>query len=259
MNATSWTFGILAGVLGYYSFGGRVVNAQEHTGKVRNPAALSAGEVALVRISAQAARGNLDALDAELHSGLGAGLTINQVKAALEQLYAYCGFPRSLNGIARLMAVVDDRKRQGIRDEQGKTHEPLVIGDRYERGRVILERLTGKPQSKPAPGFGEFSPEIDRFLKEHLFADIFENPILSYRERELVTIAALASMDGVAVQLNAHLNMGRNVGITDVELIQLADLVESAVSRAQANGLRKLLGQAEKPVVDEGKESGEQP
>jgi quinol monooxygenase YgiN/alkylhydroperoxidase/carboxymuconolactone decarboxylase family protein YurZ len=111
--------------------------------------------------------------------------------------------------------------------------------------------LTGVRQSKPAPGFGEFSPEIDRFLKEHLFADIFDNKTLSHRERELVTIAALASMSGVGSQLKSHIAIGRNTGIDDVQLIQIADLIDSAISRTQANQLRQLIGKPELPAVDD--------
>jgi NAD(P)-dependent dehydrogenase (short-subunit alcohol dehydrogenase family) len=50
---------------------------------------------------------------------------------------------------------------------------------RLERGRKVLETLTGTPQAKPAPGFGVFAPRLDAFLKEHLFADVFESDVLS--------------------------------------------------------------------------------
>jgi alkylhydroperoxidase/carboxymuconolactone decarboxylase family protein YurZ/quinol monooxygenase YgiN len=194
----------------------------------------------------------LEKLDTELRSGLEAGLTVSQLRTSLEQLYAYCGFPRSLNGITTLKKVVEDRKKLGIRDAEGKHHEPATCGDRYERGRATLERLTGTPQAKPAPGFGEFSPEIDRFLKEHLFADIFDNQILTSRERELLTIAALTAMTGVEAQLKSHISIGKNTGITDAQLTETADLIEQTVNRTQANQLRKLLGLAEPPVMSEG-------
>lgn len=206
---------------------------------------LTVQEAALVQISAHTATGNLTALDGALRTGLDAGLTINQIKAALEQLYAYCGFPRSLNGINTLRTVLDARSQQGIKDPIGQTYQPIEGGDRYERGRTTLEKLTKVAQAKPAPGFGEFSPEIDRFLKEHLFADIFDNPVLTHRERELVTIAALAAMQGVEPQLRSHVGMGRNTGITNAQLAQVAELIEEAVNRSQADQLRQLIGHQE--------------
>lgn len=47
----------------------------------------------IVTIAANTATGNLDALRTELNAGLDAGLTINQIKEILMQIYAYAGFP----------------------------------------------------------------------------------------------------------------------------------------------------------------------
>jgi alkylhydroperoxidase/carboxymuconolactone decarboxylase family protein YurZ len=125
----------------------------------------------LAAISALTATGNIESLKAQLGSGLDAGLTINEIKEALVQLYAYCGFPRSLNGVSSFMQVLEERKKKGITDVAGREATPLKeSSDAYERGRKTLETLTKTPQSKPAPGFGEFAPRIDAFLKEHLFA-----------------------------------------------------------------------------------------
>jgi 4-carboxymuconolactone decarboxylase len=140
------------------------------------------------------------------------------------------------------MKVLEERKKKGIADTEGKTAAPIdESSDKYERGRKTLETLTGQPQSKPAKGFGEFSPEIDRFLKEHLFADIFDSDVLSYQERELATISALAAMPGVEPQLESHLSMGMNVGLTEGELSQVFDLIEKSISQSQAETARKSL------------------
>lgn len=42
------------------------------------------------------------------------GLTVNQMKEALSQLYAYTGFPRSLNALGTLQKVME----QPVDDEQ---------------------------------------------------------------------------------------------------------------------------------------------
>ncbi len=75
-----------------------------------------------------------------------------------------------------------------------------------------METLTKTPQTKPAKGFGEFSPRIDQFLKEHLFADVFENDVLTYQQRELATISHCGNA-GVEPQLQAHIAMGINTGL----------------------------------------------
>ncbi|MCQ9639540.1 carboxymuconolactone decarboxylase family protein [Chryseobacterium sp. WG14] len=193
---------------------------------------LDSRQQSLVKISALTAIGNLEDLQIQLNEGLDNGLTINEIKEELVQLYAYCGFPRSLNAINAFKTVVEDRKAKGIADSEG---EKIITEnnppDKYEQGRKVLEVLSNTPQIKPAPGFGEFAPRIDAFLKEHLFADIFASDVLTHQQRELITIAALSSMKGVEPQLKSHIAMGRNTGITDDQLIVLATVVETIINK----------------------------
>lgn len=81
---------------------------------------LNAKEQSLVKISSLTATGNLENLKVQLNAGLDSGLTINEIKEALVQLYAYCGFPRSLNAINTFKTVLDERKAKGINDIEGK-------------------------------------------------------------------------------------------------------------------------------------------
>lgn len=217
-------------------------NRTEPQTKMSNNQTLDAKQQSIVAISALTATGDLENLRKALNGGLDSGMSVNEVKDVLVQMYAYTGFPRSLNGINVLMSVLEERKKRGITDAPGKTATPVdESSDKYERGRKTLERLTGQPQSKPAPGFGEFSPRIDRFLKEHLFADIFDSDVLSFQQRELATISALAAMTGVQPQLESHLSMGMNVGLTESQLNEAFALIEKNVSRRQAETARKSL------------------
>ncbi|WP_421945006.1 carboxymuconolactone decarboxylase family protein [Pedobacter sp.] len=225
------------------------MNAQIETG---TSTSLSQAQQSLVAISSLTATGDMTNLKIQLNTALGAGLTVNEIKEVLVQLYAYCGFPRSLNAINVFMKVIDERKSKGISDNEGKK---IIInrasGDNYERGRKVLETLTGTSQAKPAPGFGEFIPSIDAFLKEHLFADVFQSDVLTYQQRELVTISALAAMQGVESQLQSHVKMGMNTGITQTQLIEVAKQIEKHVSRTQANSLRNVLSIDTTAIVQE--------
>lgn len=214
--------------------------------------AMTPRQQSIVAISSLAATGDLANLSTALNKGLDEGLTIEETKEILVQLYAYCGFPRSLNAISTFMSVIEKRKAGGINDKQGKTGILTSRNaDKYEQGRKTLESLTKMPQSKPAPGFGEFAPRIDAFLKEHLFADIFENDVLTSEQRELVTISALAAMPGVRSQLQSHIKIGLNTGLTENQLLEAAGLIEKHISRTQANTLRETLGKPEIPVVED--------
>lgn len=205
---------------------------------------LTAQEQGIVMISALTATGDIESLKVQLDTALDARVTINEIKEVLVQLYAYCGFPRSLNAIGTFQTVLDKRKTKGITDKEGK--EIVVennVVDKYEQGRKVLETLTKMPQSKPAPSFGEFAPRIDAFLKEHLFADIFVSDVLTFQQRELATIAALASMDGVVHQLQAHIGIGMNTGITEYQLSGIFDLIEEHIGKNQADIARKVLSE----------------
>jgi 4-carboxymuconolactone decarboxylase len=215
------------------------MNAQNN---INTNSTLTAQEQSIVTIAALTAVTDLEHLKTELNSGLDAGLTVNEIKEVLVQMYAYCGFPRSLSGISTFMTVVAERKAKGIKDAEGKEASPISdTADKYDRGRKTLEALTKTHQVKPAPGFGEFAPRIDAFLKEHLFADIFDSDVLNYQQRELATIAALSAMQGVEPQLQSHFAMGKNTGLTESQLKQVFSVIETHIGTKQAEVANKVL------------------
>lgn len=52
-----------------------------------------------------------------------------------------------------------------------------------------------------------------------LYADIWERPQLSKRDRSLVTVSALVAMDRPD-QLRSHLRLARQNGVTEEELVE---------------------------------------
>lgn len=67
---------------------------------------ISIKQQTIATIAALAAQGDLDNLEKSLHTGLDAKLTINEIKEILIQLYAYVGFPRSINAINTFIRVL---------------------------------------------------------------------------------------------------------------------------------------------------------
>lgn len=118
------------------------------------------------------ASSNMGKLNVALNQGLDAGLTINETKEILVQLYAYTGFPRSLNALNELMNVVEARKQRGINDPIGKEPvSPIPVGEELRRvGTANQTKISGAPVQGPV---FEFAPVINQFLQTHLFADIF--------------------------------------------------------------------------------------
>ncbi|HEY8388671.1 MAG TPA: carboxymuconolactone decarboxylase family protein [Parasegetibacter sp.] len=205
---------------------------------------LSPKQQSLVAIAALTATGNLTKLKTELNKGLEAGLTVNQIKEAIVHIYAYAGFPRSIRGLQTFMAVLDERKAKGINDVAGAEASPINNdSSKYERGKAVLEQLTGIPETGPKTGYAAFAPVIEIFLKEHLFADIFERDVLTYSERELVTISVLSSIGGVEPMLRSHLNICLNIGLTSNQLQQFVGIIKSTIGKKQSKVAQQVLGE----------------
>lgn len=182
---------------------------------------LTAKQLAVAPIGASMATGDMPRLRDALNRGLDAGLTISESKEILVQLYAYAGFPRSLNALSLLMSLVQEREARGVHDEPGREPSPVPSGHALlDLGTDNQTRLVGAPVSGP---LFEFAPAIDQFLKVHLFGDIFARDNLDWAARELATVGALAAMPGLASQLESHLKISMNVGLTVPQLSQVAN------------------------------------
>ncbi len=202
-----------------------------NTDKTNN--ALSLKEQALIPISAFTASGDLKDLQTAVNAGLDAGLTVNEVKEVMVHLYAYTGFPRSLNALGTLLSVVNERKANGINDTTGKDATPLPAGtDPLKLGIEVQTELAGGPVTGP---LFDFAPIINEYLQSHLFGDIFGRDVLTRQERELVTVAALSNMEGVEPQLKAHLGIAQNTGVTMAQLEALKEIFEQKVGKMKYN------------------------
>lgn len=201
----------------------------------QNTAALNARQQSIVKIAALTASGDLVQLKVALNTGLDAGMSINEISDELTQMYAYSGFPRSLNGINTFATVLNERKAQGVVDTQGRIASPVNdTRDKYTRGKATLEVLINGTDPGKSGGIGVLNPQVETFLKEHLFADIFDSDLLTYAERELATIAALASLSGLEPMLQSHINMGMNVGITQAQMLALIEVIGISINQKQA-------------------------
>ncbi|XMA03402.1 carboxymuconolactone decarboxylase family protein [[Pseudomonas] boreopolis] len=203
-------------------------------------ATLSARQQAIVPIGAFAAAGDIAKLNTALNQGLDAGLTVSDTKEILVQLYAYAGFPRSLNALGELMKVLEARKQRGIQDAPG--HLPsraIPKGDALlAAGTANQTKLAGAPVKGP---LFDFAPAIDDYLKTHLFGDIFERDNLDWQSRELATVGMLSAFPGAESQLQSHMGISLNTGLTADQLRQLTQVLADRVDAEHARRAREAL------------------
>ncbi|MDO5552328.1 MAG: carboxymuconolactone decarboxylase family protein [Planctomycetia bacterium] len=209
-NRTSFVIGMICSVF-------IMINSVEAQEKMN---VLNEKESIIVAVSASAARGDQAALKMALTDGLDAGITVNEFKEILVQVYAYCGFPRSLNALGTYMSLLEER---GGSDLEGKLPSPLPAGKSIDFGTANQTQLCGAPVEGP---LFDFAPAIDEFLKAHLFGDIFARDNLDWRTRELATIAMLTAMPGVEAQQKAHIAIGKKNGLSEEQICEIVALAQ---------------------------------
>ena len=163
-------------------------------------------------IACNEAKADYAALAQAINEGLDAGLTVSQIKEALSQLYAYTGFPRSLNALGTLQKVMEQRQSEGKATEEGVEASPL-------------------PSHYNALAQGT---EVQTYLKAHLFGDIFARDNLTHADRELITVSALSGLENVMPQLQAHVRGALNMGVTEEQLRNIPVAMKAAGLQVEA-------------------------
>ncbi|WP_035942906.1 carboxymuconolactone decarboxylase family protein [Caballeronia glathei] len=201
---------------------------------------LDARQQAIVPIAAFAAAGIIGKLNAALNQGLDAGMTVSDAREILVQLYAYAGFPRSLNALGELMKVLDAREQRGIQDAPGRApSRPIPKGDALlAAGTANQTKLSGGPVEGP---LFDFAPTANEYLRAHLFGDIFERDNLDWPSRELATVGMLSALPGAEPQLQAHMKISMNVGLTAGQLRQLTQVLADRVGADHARRASEAL------------------
>ena len=204
---------------------------------------LSAKQQAIPLMAFFMAASDMPRLNTALHTGLDAGLTISDAREILVQLYAYVGFPKSLNALGELLKVVDARKQRGIQDAPGREpSRPIPTGDALvAAGRANQTQISGAPVQGPV---FDFAPVINQYLQAHLFGDIFERDNLDWQSRELATVGALAATPGVEAQLRSHMAASMRVGLTAAQLHQLTQVLAERGDAQAAQRASEALKQA---------------
>lgn len=208
-----------------------------------SPAAvLSNAHKAIIPIAAFAAAGDMSRLHTALEHGLDAGVSINAIKEVLVQVYAYAGFPRSLNALGLFMKVTETRHERGIVDQIGPLpSQPAPQGPALlEAGTRNQTELVGAPVAGP---LFVFAPAADTFLKTHLFGDIFARDNLDWQAREIATISMLSALEGVGSQLQSHLKISMNVGISESQLREFVAVLAGSVGKGAADRADAALSQ----------------
>jgi len=197
-----------------------------------NPSALPERILYLCACVARAAKGDLEHLETAVPQALDHGVTINELKDAFAQLYAYAGFPRSLNALGVLEKILNDQmvNEKMTKWSWGKPFvRPAVWDDAAETLRTGTAMQTRDEGGTPWDY--TFCPQADYYMKSHLFGDIYASDQLTPAVRELVSVAALSAMDGVTPQFEGHKECAVFMGNTPEQVAELCRWLEKRIKR----------------------------
>ena len=222
------------------------VVSMAHTFSEMNNNVLNIRQQHLVAVAALEAKGDIENLTVAIDAALDDSVTVNDLKEALSQLYAYTGFPRSLNGLGALQGALDKRTAQGKSSLVGREADVLAADyDALRQGTQVQTQLSGGAFNYA------FCPATDYYLKAHLFGDIFARNNLSFADRELVTVSALSALEGVEPQRKSHAAGSMRMGLTEAELRSIPMTLAERVGEMEAYRLRKTLADVFGETFDE--------
>ena len=94
------------------------------------------------------------------------------------------------------------------------------MNDKRAVGEALMRRVDGdKVTDNLLAAYEEIAPEFSRYLVEFAFGEIYARDG-DLKQRELVAIAALATMGGCDPQLETHVHGAFNVGLTQGEIVE---------------------------------------
>jgi 4-carboxymuconolactone decarboxylase len=102
------------------------------------------------------------------------------------------------------------------------------MSERYRRGVEIIQQLSsGSLEQFLTSRVAEVAPDFARMAIEFPFGDLYSRADLGMRDREIVAIAALATLGHSGPQLRHHVAAATKLGISKAEIVEI--LMQSAV------------------------------
>ena len=99
--------------------------------------------------------------------------------------------------------------------------------DRYKRGWEKLKEIDGHAGERVIEALKDIAPDLAEYTIEFPFGDVYSRGVLSLKEREIATVAALAALGNAQPQLKVHIHGALNVGCTRQEIVEI--MIQMAV------------------------------
>jgi 4-carboxymuconolactone decarboxylase len=121
---------------------------------------------------------------------------------------------------------------------------------RRARGAQKIGEILGQTPEQVERSLGDIAPGLATYVLETIYGEIYQNELLDSRTRQIVTVAALATLGTAAPQLRTHIGGAMRCGVTRGELVEvMMQLVPYVGVAAAINGVaacREVFAAADK-------------
>lgn len=150
----------------------------------------------------------LPQLKAHAGAALNVGVTPEELREVMYLTAPFIGFPRMLNAVETVNEVFAERGISLPLKPQGTVTE----ADRHEKGKAIQDKLYPGGISSVMDGVpGDLGKDVERFLTDYFFGEIYSRGALDLKTRELLGYCVLATIEAES-QLQSHFHGNINVG-----------------------------------------------
>lgn len=92
--------------------------------------------------------------------------------------------------------------------------------NQYEIGKKILSGLDKEVLARLIKSLESISPDFAKIVVEFPFGQIYAREGLSLKQRELISIIALATLGNAKIQFQDHLRFGLKAGLSKLEITE---------------------------------------
>ena len=121
---------------------------------------------------------------------------------------------------------------------------------RRAHGAQKIAEILGQTPEQVERSLGDLAPQLATYVLETIYGEIYQSATLDSRTRQIVTVAALATLGTAAPQLRTHIGGALRCGVTRPELIEIMmQLVPYVGVAAAINGVaacREVFAAADK-------------
>ena len=150
----------------------------------------------------------LPQLKAHAGAALNVGVTPEELREVMYLTAPFIGFPKMLNAVATVNEVFKERGISLPLEKQGKVTEET----RHEAGKAIQDKHYPGGIASVMEGMpGDMGKDVERFLTDYFFGDIYSRGALDLQTRELLGYCVLTTLEAES-QLHSHYHGNINAG-----------------------------------------------